>query len=146
MAELKTKPNDVSVATFLDSIADEEIRKDCEAIAKMMESATNSKPKMWGGSIVGFGRYHYVYASGREGDWMLTGFSARKKAITLYIMAGFERYDSLLARLGKYTHGKSCLYIKRLSDIHLPTLNELLRASVEHVRKTNPDAQGSERP
>jgi hypothetical protein len=97
---------------------------------------------MWGTSIVGFGSYHYKYASGREADWMLTGFSPRKQNITLYIMAGFEQYHEMLARLGKHTCAKSCLYIKRLSDVHMPTLKQLVQASVQHMRTTNqPDRQ-----
>jgi hypothetical protein len=100
----------------------------------MMEAVTKAKPAMWGTSIVGFGSYHYVYDSGREADWMLTGFAPRKGNITLYIMAGFDRYEELMARLGKHSTGKSCLYIKRLSDIHLPTLKKLIAASVKHMK------------
>jgi hypothetical protein len=96
---------------------------------------------MWGDSIVGFGKYHYVYPSGREGDWMLISFSPRKQNITLYIMSGFEQYEELLSTLGKYTRGKSCLYIKRLSDIHLPTLKKLIQASVDHMIRTHKTTQ-----
>jgi hypothetical protein len=135
MAELKTRVTKASVPAFLKAIADDQIREDCHAIAKIMEAATGAKPRMWGPSIVGFGSYHYVYASGREGDWMLTGFSPRKKNITLYIMAGFDRYDDLLATLGTFTTAKSCLYIKRLSDVHVPTLKKLVTASVKHMKK-----------
>jgi hypothetical protein len=106
-----------------------------------MQEATQSKPQMWGASIVGFGSYHYKYASGREADWMLTGFAPRKQNITLYIMAGFTQYDEMLARLGKYTTGKSCLYIKRLSDIDVPTLKQIVQASVQHMRATNQPGQ-----
>jgi len=142
MAELKTKPNQASVADFLSAIHDEHIRQDCWAIVDIMQEATQAKPQMWGASIVGFGSYHYKYASGREADWMLIGFSPRKQNITLYIMAGFEQYDEMLARLGKHTHAKSCLYIKRLSDVHVPTLKQLVQASVQHMRTTNqPDRQ-----
>lgn len=94
---------------------------------------------MWGDSIVGFGRYHYRYASGREGDWFLTGFSPRKQALTLYIMAGFGRYDSLLGKLGKFKTGQSCLYVKRLEDIDWPTLTELIAESVAEMKRNNPD-------
>ena len=137
MAELKTKVNNASVADFLDAIEDEEVRQSCWAIAEIMEAATKAKPKMWGSNIVGFGSYHYVYASGREGDWMLTGFSPRKQNITLYLMGGLEQRGELLAKLGKYTTAKSCLYIKRLSDVHLPTLKKLVQASVKHMIKTH---------
>src|SRR5258707_9511157 len=109
MAELKTKLNQASVADFLNAIHEEHIRQDCWAIVDIMQEATHAKPQMWGASIVGFGSYHYKYASGREGDWMLIGFSPRKQNITLYIMAGFEQYDEMLARLGKHACGKSCL-------------------------------------
>lgn len=138
MAELKTKPNEQSVDAFLNGIADEKVRRDCHTILEIMQQASGAEPKMWGDSIVGFGSYHYKYASGREGDWMLTGFSPRVQNLTLYIMSGFERYDELMGRLGKYKTGKSCLYIKKLEDIDLPVLRELVAQSVEHMRKTNP--------
>jgi hypothetical protein len=134
MAELKTQKNKASVKDFLNSVSDAQIREDCLVVAKMMEAVTKAKPAMWGTSIVGFGSYHYVYDSGREADWMLTGFAPRKGNITLYIMAGFDRYEELMARLGKHSTGKSCLYIKRLSDIHLPTLKKLIAASVKHMK------------
>jgi hypothetical protein len=136
MAELKTKPRTASVARFLNAIKDEQLRRDCRVLVDIMEKATNAKPQMWGTSIVGFGSYHYKYASGREGDWMLTAFAPRKQNITIYIMGGFDRYDDLMSRLGKHTCGKSCLYIKRLADVHLPTLEKLVDASVKHLRKT----------
>lgn len=141
MAEPKTKASDANVEDFLNKIEDEQKRADCFDIAKLMQQATKAKPKMWGESIVGFGAYHYIYASGREGDWMLTGFSPRKGNITLYIMAGFEQYDDLMKKLGKYKTGKSCLYIKSLADIDKAVLKELIKQSVEHMKKTNPPAQ-----
>jgi hypothetical protein len=101
-----------------------------------MQEATKAKPQMWGPSIIGFGKYHYVYASGREGDSMLIGFSPRKQNITLYIMGGFEQYDKLIAMLGKCTRGKGCIYIKRLSDIDIPTLKELIQGSIVRTIKT----------
>jgi hypothetical protein len=137
MAELKTKQTDESVTAFLNNIADEQKRKDAFAISKIMQTATKSPPKMWGSSIVGFGTYRYKYASGREGDWMLVGFSPRKQNLTLYIMAGFEQYGALLKKLGKYKTAKSCLYINRLDDIDLPTLKELVKQSVKHMIKTH---------
>jgi len=133
MAELKTKVTDKSVKDFLDSVTDERKRQDSYQILKLMERVTGSQPKMWGDSIVGFGTYHYRYASGREGDWLLTGFSPRKQNLTLYIMAGFDEYEGLLNRLGKYKTGKSCLYINRLADVDLSVLEELIRRSVDHM-------------
>jgi hypothetical protein len=134
MAELKTKPTQASVKDFLNQIPDKERRDDCFAIAKIMEEVTGDKPKMWGPSIVGFGTFHYKYASGREGDWPVTGFSPRKKDLTLYIMMGFEKHADLMKQLGKYSNAKSCLYIKRLSDIHVPTLKKLIKSSVKDLK------------
>jgi hypothetical protein len=139
VAELKTKPTDESVEKFLNAISDAEKRQDCFTIAKIMQEITGSKPKMWGASIVGFGTYHYKYASGREGDWMLTGFAPRKQDLTLYVMEGFEKHGDLRKQLGKHRVGRSCLYIKRLSDIHLPTLKKLIQASVKHMSKYRVD-------
>ena len=106
MSELKTKKNNASVAAFLDGIENEKRRDDCRAVVKLMADVTGERPKMWGGSIIGFGSYHYTYASGREGDWMATGVSPRKQSLTLYIMTGFPRYDALRNR--------------RPADVHVP--------------------------
>jgi len=138
MTTLKTRPSDQDASAFLAKIEDPQKRADSQAILEMMQRVTGQPAVMWGDSIVGFGRYHYKYASGREGDWFVTGFSPRVQNLTLYIMAGFEAYDSLLAKLGKHKTGKSCLYIKRLSEIDLETLEALIRASVEHMSSTNP--------
>ena len=138
MAALKTTPNDRSVEAFLDGIGDEKKKRDSYRILELMRQVTGEEAQMWGDSIVGFGSYHYKYASRREGDWFLTGFSPRKQAITLYIMAGFDQYEALMSQLGYYKTGKSCLYIKKLEDIDLPTLCELVKQSVEHMVKTNP--------
>jgi len=119
MAELKTKRNDGSVVEFLNSVTDENKRQDSFEVLKMMEELTGEEPKMWGTSIIGFGSYHYKYASGREGDWFLVGFSPRKQNITLYIMSGFDQYNDLLGKLGKHSTGKSCLYIKKVEDVGL---------------------------
>lgn len=135
MAELKTKPTEASVKEFFNKIPDKERRDDCVAIAKLMEEATKAKPKMWGPSIVGFGSFHYKYDSGREGDWLLIGFSPRKNDLTLYLMMGFEQHAKLMQQLGKYKTGKSCLYIKRLSDVHVPTLKKLIKASLKSLRE-----------
>ena len=137
MTELKTKPNDQSVEAFLEGVADEKRRQDCFTVLELMRQITDTEPRMWGDSIVGFGSYHYKYKSGREGDWFLTGFSPRKQNLTLYIMSGFDQHDVLLEKLGKFKIGKSCLYIKKVEDIDLPTLRELVRQSVEHVGKSN---------
>lgn len=136
MAELKTRKTDASVEAFLNTVDDEDRRADCHAILKMMQQATRVQPRMWGKSMVGFGQYHYKYASGREGDWFITGFSPRKNDLTLYIMAGFDRFPDLMKQLGKHKTGKSCLYIKRLADVDTNVLKQLIRESVAHVRKT----------
>jgi hypothetical protein len=136
LAELKTRLNEASVDAFLRSIPDEERRRDCRQVAAMMRRITRAKPKMWGTSIVGFGSYHYRYETGREGDWFLTGFSPRKQDLTLYVMAGFVRHDSLLKKLGKHKTGKSCLYIKRLADVDAGVLEALVSESVKQTRKT----------
>ena len=135
MAELKTKQTKQSVEKFLKAIKEEGTREDCLAVARIMEEATGSKPVMWGTSIVGFGTYHYKGASGREGDWLITGFSPRKQNLTLYLMGGFDQHQSLMEKLGKHKVSKSCLYIKRLDDIHLPTLKKLVRESVKYMKK-----------
>lgn len=137
MATLKTQKNDASVYNFLNNVHDEKKREDSFALLKLMEEITGEEPAMWGTSIVGFGSYHYKYASGREGEWFLTGFSPRKNNLTLYIMSGFENYNTLLADLGKHKTGKSCLYINRLQDVDVPTLRELVRQSVIHMVESN---------
>ncbi len=133
LAKLKTTENEGDVAAYLNEVEDEQKRKDCLAIMELMKQETKKEPKMWGGSIVGFGNYHYKYPTGREGDWFLTGFAPRKKNITLYIMAGFDDYGALLEKLGKYKTGKSCLYVNKLEDVHLPTLKKLVRQSATYV-------------
>jgi hypothetical protein len=133
MAELKTRPTGESVHAFLDQVEDERKRAACFTILELMQEVTGAEPQMWGPSIVGFGSYHYKYASGREGDWFLTGFSPRKRDITLYIMSGFEQYQPLLDRLGKFKTGKSCLYVNKLEDIDMGTLRELVKQSVAHL-------------
>ena len=135
MAANKTKPTKASVTTFLNSVEDRQKRADCRKVAAMMRRATGKRAKMWGPSMVGYGTYHYKYASGREGDFMLTGFSPRKQALTVYIMPGFARYDALMKKLGKFKTGKSCLYIKRLADVDEAVLEKLIDASVKHMRK-----------
>jgi len=136
MADLKTKPTDLSVKAFLSGIEDPVHREDCLAISEMMRKVSGEEPVMWGDSIVGFGSYHYRYASGREGDWFRCGFSPRKGKISLYIMSGFSAHAALLARLGKFKTGKSCLYIKKLADVDRDALTELLRRSVRQLQKS----------
>jgi len=135
MAELKTKRTEESVDAFLNGIEDETRRQDCLTVVEIMKRATQEQPRMWGPAIVGFGDYHYKYESGREGDWFLAGFSPRKRDLTLYIVAGFDRYESLMARLGRHSTGKSCLYVKRLADIDTAVLEELVTESVQHMKQ-----------
>lgn len=135
MAELKTKKTNDDVKSFLDSIENEKRRIDSIAVMQLMHDATGAEPKMWGPSIVGFGDHHFVYESGREGDWFLTGFSPRKAALTLYINSGFDKHPDLMEKLGTYTTGKSCLYIKKLEDVDLNVLKTLVKESVSLVGK-----------
>ena len=137
MAELKTKPTEDDVDAFLATIDDEQKRTDCLVLRKFFEDITGAPAKMWGSSIIGFDTYHYKYKSGREGDWMVAGFSPRKASLTLYIMDGYDTYQDLLAKLGKHTTAKSCLYIKRLDDIDLSVLRELVTRSVKRVKSSD---------
>ena len=134
-ADNKTQATKQSATVFLNGIDDKEKRADAKKVAAIMQKVTGAKAVMWGPSIVGFGQYHYRYESGREGDCMLTGLSPRKQALTIYVMAGFKRYDSLMKKLGKYKTGKSCLYVKRLSDIDEKVLEQLIEESVKYMRK-----------
>jgi Domain of unknown function (DU1801) len=132
--ELKTQVNEASVEGFLDSVTDEQARKDCLEILKMMKQVTKAEPKMWGASIVGFGSYHYKGASGREGDWFLTGFSPRKQNLTLYLNHGFDVHKDLLKKLGKYKTSMGCLYIKKLDEVDKKVLKELVTESVKRIK------------
>jgi len=134
MAENKTKPTAKSVPEFLEQIEDPTRKADCIAIADLMERLSGSKPKMWGDAIVGFGDYRYKYASGREGDWFLAGFSPRKQNLTVYIMGYLEYYPDHLERLGKFKHGKGCLYIKKLEDIDMNVLEDLIASSIQRLK------------
>ncbi len=138
MAKMKTTPTPASVDAYIDAVEDAQKRADCRAVAAMMAEVTGAPARMWGPSIVGFGSYHYRYASGREGDFMETGFAARKRAITLYIMAGFSEYGDLLAKLGKHDTGKSCLYVKRMADVDQAVLREMVERSVAWIRARHP--------
>jgi hypothetical protein len=137
MPEQKTKPTEQNVAAFLDAVPDEGKRRDSYTIVEIMQRVTGEEPKMWGPSMVGFGSYHYTYASGTSGDSFISGFSPRKQNLTLYIQGGFDQYDDLLSRLGKHSTGKACLYVKRLGDIDMSVLEELITRSVEHMSKTH---------
>jgi hypothetical protein len=136
MAELKTKPTDASVEDFLNKVSDPKKRQDSFAVLELMKQVTGEEPVMWGDSIVGFGNYHYCYESGREGDWFLTGFSPRAQSLTLYIMSGFDQYDELMSKLGKYKTGKACLYVKKLEDVDSDVLRELVRLSAEFIAQS----------
>jgi len=128
MAEPKTIRGPASVAEFLAAVPDPRRRADAEAACALMAEATGAEPAMWGTSIIGFGSYHYRYASGREGDWPAVGLSPRKQALTIYLSAGFHGHDDLLGRLGPHTTGRSCLYVKRLADVDPAVLGELVAA------------------
>lgn len=134
MADNKTRPTGASVSALINAIEEPQRRADVRKVAAMMKKATGSRPKMWGESIVGYGSYRYRYDSGREGEFMITGFSPRKQALTIYIMPGFSRYDALMARLGRYRTGKSCLYLRRLADVDEAVLQQLITRSVADMR------------
>ena len=138
MAENKTQLTKASVDAFVTGLKDKARAADCRVVLKLMQQVTGESPKMWGPSIIGFGTYHYTYDSGREGDFLRIGFSPRAQALTLYIMGGFPRYEALMAKLGKYSTGKSCLYIKRLADVDLTVLEALIRASWQEMAKRYP--------
>ena len=133
MAELKTKLNDASVEAFLNSVENEKRRTDSFAVLEMMQEITGEPPKMWGASIIGFGSYHYKYASGREGDWMRVGFSPRKQNLSLYLTNGFSNKEELISGLGKFKTGKGCLYINKLEDVDLDVLKELIQISFDEM-------------
>ena len=135
MSENKTKSTDADVSAFLDAIGDDQRREDCRTLLALMGRITGKPAVMWGPSIVGFDTYHYKYESGREGDWAVTGFSPRKGDISVYLTAGSPEQDDLLARLGRHKMGKACLYIRRLADIDLAVLEQLITASVAEVRR-----------
>jgi len=138
MAENKTKPTKLSVAAFIDALADPAKRADAKVLVKLMQSAAGEEPKMWGPSIIGFGSYHYKYESGREGDIPVVAFSPRKAATVLYGMTGFSEAAALLAKLGKHTTGKGCLYIQKLADVDQQVLEALVVRSLEARRARHP--------
>ena len=138
MADNKTRPGKQSVSEFINTIDDKGQRADVKKIAAMMRKATGKNARMWGSGIVGYGEYHYKYASGREGDFMITGFSPRKQSISVYIMPGFASFGGLMKKLGKHKTGKSCLYINRLSDVDEKVLQKLIDDSVKLMRQQYP--------
>jgi len=152
MAEMKTKVNDTAVSDFLNKIADPQVRQDCHTVVDIMKSAAGAEPRMWGSAIIGFGEYTMTYPDGRSVPWMVVGFSPRKQNITLYTGSSFPEHDQLLAGLGKHSTGKGCLYIKRLSDVNIPTLQKLVNASVKHRlaesadHKSSPAKPGKKKP
>jgi hypothetical protein len=141
MAQAKTKPTDASVAKYIDAVSDEQRRADVQTIAALMTRVTRHEPRMWGASIVGFGSYHYKYASGREGEAPLVAFSARKSEFSLYGMAGSDGKEPLRAGLGKHKSGKGCLYIKRLADVDLKVLERLIAQSFAEKKRRHASAR-----
>ena len=137
MSDLKTKPTDRNVVEFLNKVENPTKREDSFKILDLMREVTQEEPIMWGDSIIGFGEYHYKYKSGREGDWFMVGFSPRKQSLTIYIMSGFDNYEEKLRKLGKYRTGKSCLYIKKLEDVNISILKEIIADSIDYVKRTN---------
>jgi hypothetical protein len=133
MAESKTAKTAASVPEFLDAVADPRRRADTMAVCALIQEVTGAEPAMWGGSIVGFGTYHYKYASGQEGDWPAVSLSPRKAALTLYLSTGFDGAEDLLGRLGPHSMGKSCLYVKRLSAIDQDVLRDLVGKAFRHI-------------
>lgn len=135
----KTQPTKASVKAFINQVEDEQKREDAFAIQAMMERITGEKAVMWGESIIGFGIYTYKYASGRTGDWPITGFSPRKSNLTIYVMPGFDKYEELLKKLGKHKLGKSCLYIRKLDDVDRTILEEIVADGVKRMRSKKMD-------
>jgi hypothetical protein len=144
MTDAKTKPTGASVTKFLAGVSDAARRQDCLTLLQLMKRVTGAEPRMWASGMVGFGSYHYKYATGREGDWFRTGFAPRKQDLTVYVMAGLDKHPTLLARLGKYKAGKSCLYVKRLGDVNLDVLEELIVKSLDDLNEVIASRKGSE--
>ena len=138
MAEPKTRPTKASVAAFIRRQPDEQTRADCLALVALMQKVTGEKAVMWGPSIIGFGTWRLVYANGSEADWPIAGFSPRKKDLTIYLMGVFDRHPELMKKLGRFRTGKVCLYIKRLADVDMKVLKELVTASVHYTRERHP--------
>lgn len=135
MAENKTKPTDQSVESFINALDDEQKRSDSYSLIDLMKDVTGCEPKMWGPSIIGFDQYHYKYESGREGDFLKVGFSPRKREFSIYLMCSFDKNEDLMQKLGKHRTGKSCLYVKKLKDIDMDVLRELVEESIHYVNE-----------
>jgi hypothetical protein len=135
VAENKTKPTKSSVTAFLNKIKNKQVRDDCFMILEMMQKVSKCEPVMWGSAIVGFGMYHYVYESGREGDTVLIGFSPRKQNISIYLMGGLKKVEDVLPKLGKYKTGGGCLYIKSLSDVNITVLNKIFTTAFKEAER-----------
>ena len=138
MAEAKTKPTAVSVEKHIAAIVNEQQRNEAQALVVLMRRVTQQKPVMWGPSIIGFGSYHYKYASGREGDSVLAGFAVRKSEFAIYLVAGFDAQESLLARLGRHKMATACFYIRRLSDVDAEVLETIVARSVAEIQRRYP--------
>jgi hypothetical protein len=138
VSENKTVPTEKSVQAFLDSVEDDQKREDSWTLVQLMQEVTGLPAQMWGDAIIGFGKVHYKYASGREGDMVLVGFSPRKQNLALYNLSGSDEFETLLGKLGKYKRGKGCLYLSRLKDVDVGTLKEMVQRAVEHSRQVNP--------
>ncbi len=137
-AENKTKPTEVTAAEFLAAVEPEKKREEAQVLDQLFQKVTGWKPVMWGPSIIGYGSYHYKYATGREGDMCATGFSPRKANHSLYIMPGYANFEEILGRLGKHSMGKSCLYIKKLDDVDLDVVAELIEAGLKDLGEKYP--------
>ncbi|WP_127557395.1 DUF1801 domain-containing protein [Saccharospirillum alexandrii] len=135
----KTQPTSTSIAEFIESLDDERRQAECNQLIDLMREESGEEPVLWGPAIIGFGQYHYRYDSGREGDFMQVGFSPRKQNLSIYIIPGFEPYQTVLERLGKHKLGKSCLYIKRLEDVDTSALRELVRQSLIDMKERYPE-------
>ncbi|MCK6576602.1 MAG: DUF1801 domain-containing protein [Anaerolineae bacterium] len=138
MAEVKTRQTDQSVEAFLAAVEDEATRADCQTLVALMQAVSGEPPKMWGDTIVGFGKYHYKYASGHAGDSFWVGFSPRKQNLTLYLSSGMAEHDALLGKLGKHKIGKSCLYVTRLKDVDMTVLRQMVASTVAYMRENYP--------
>ncbi len=135
MAEIKTKPGQENITDFLNSITPESKKKDAFQLLELFQKITGLQPQLWGGAIVGFGKYEYQQKGGQKGEWFLAGFAPRKSNISIYTMAGFEQYESLLQKLGKYKTGMGCLYVNKLVDVDLKILEKIASASFEEMKK-----------
>lgn len=142
-AENKTKPTEVSPEDFVANVEHPVRRADAQRLLEIFDEITGLQPRMWGPGIIGYGEYHYKYESGREGDFMMTGFSPRKSNLSIYILPGYTDFADLLGRLGKHKHGKSCLYINKLADVDESVLKELIMAGFEDLKTKYPDWKAS---